>query len=211
MNKTMMYSKIDLTCLKPTADYWDIFKLCEKAEKNNIITVCVPPYYVNLVSKHFPHLDICTVIGFPFGYTTIEAKIAEAKKALEDGAEELDIVINLAELQNGNYEYIQREIDEIINALPYNPIVKIIVETCYLDKVQLEIITKIVDDSKATYIKTSTGYGTRGASFEDIKIIRNSITNKTLIKASGGIRTLEEVEQYIKLGCDRIGMSEVPK
>ena len=205
-----IYEYIDYTLLKPTATYNDIWNLCEEAKKKNCATVCIPPHFVDFVYKLQPTVQICTVIGFPFGNTTLKSKIAEAKQAITDGAHEIDVVINISELKNGNYPYIINEINEIVKVVPTTVIVKIIIETCYLTNEEIAIVAKIIDESDADYVKTSTGYGTRGASFEDIEIINSVISNRTLIKASGGIHSEEEIIKYIELGCNRIGASKLP-
>lgn len=203
-----IYEHIDYTLLKATATYNDIWNLCEEAEKKGCASVCIPPHFVGFVADHFPTLNICTVVGFPLGNSTIETKVAEAKEAKANGADEIDMVINIGELKNGNYPYIRKEIDSVVNATGW--IVKVIIETCYLTDEEIAIATKIVDESNADYVKTSTGFGTRGASFEDIMIMKENIHNGTLIKASGGIRTKEDMMKYITLGCDRIGASKLP-
>ena len=203
-----IYEHIDYTLLKPTATYNDIWNLCEEAEEKGCASVCIPPHFVGFVADHFPTLKICTVVGFPLGNSTIETKVAEAKEAKENGADEIDMVINISEMKNGNYPYIRREIDSIVNVIGW--IVKVIIETCYLTDEEIAIATRIVDESDADYVKTSTGFGTRGASFEDIMIMKENIHNGTRIKASGGIRTKEDMMKYIVLGCDRIGASKLP-
>lgn len=205
-----IYEHIDYTLLKPTATYNDIWNLCEEAKEKGCASVCIPPHFVDFVYMHQPSVRICTVIGFPFGNTTLETKVAEAKKAIEDGANEIDMVINIGEFKNGNYPYIKNEINKIVEAVPFETIVKVIIETCYLTNEEIAIATRIIDDSDADYVKTSTGFGTRGASFEDIKIMKENIYNRTFIKASGGIRTKEDMEKYLELGCDRIGASILP-
>ncbi len=204
-----IYEHIDYTLLKPTATYNDIWNLCEEANEKGCASVCIPPHFVDFVYMHQPTVRICTVIGFPFGNTTLETKIAEAKKAIEDGADEIDMVINIGELKNGNLIYVIDEIEKIKRVIPCK-ILKVIIETCYLTKEEIANITYAIDLTYADYVKTSTGFGTRGASFEDIEIIKNNIYHKTKIKASGGIRTKEEMEKYIALGCDRIGASKLP-
>ena len=205
-----IYEHIDYTLLKATATYNDIWNLCEEAEEKGCASVCIPPHFVGFVADHFPTLNICTVIGFPLGNSTIETKVAEAKKAIEDDADEIDMVINIGEFKNGNYPYIKNEINKIVEAVPFETIVKVIIETCYLTNEEIAIATRIIDESDADYVKTSTGFGTRGASFEDIEIIHANIGLDTKIKASGGIRTAEDMERYIALGCDRIGASKLP-
>lgn len=205
-----IYEHIDYTLLKATATLDDIFNLCEKAEKKGCASVCIPSHWVEWVNEVFPELTICTVVGFPLGNSTIETKIAETRQAIKDGAKEIDMVINIGEVIRGNFAYIKTEIEKVKEIMPNNTILKVIIETCYLTIPQIAIVTHIIDKSKADYVKTSTGFGTRGASFEDIEIIKKNIHNGTKIKASGGIRTKEEMEKYIKMGCNRIGASKLP-
>ncbi len=208
-----IYEHIDYTLLKATATNNDIWNLCEEAVKKGCASVCIPPCYVSFVYDFFPTLNICTVVGFPLGNSTTEAKVTEAKSAVYDGANEIDMVINIADMKNGNYHLIKKEINTIsekIRQIDDGVILKVIIETCYLTENEIAIATKIVDESSADYVKTSTGFGSRGASFEDILIMKENVHNKTKIKASGGIRTKEEMMKYIVLGCDRIGASKLP-
>lgn len=206
-----IYEHIDYTLLKATATKADIFNLCRKAIVKNCASVCIPSHFVKFANECFPSLNICTVVGFPLGNSTTETKISEAIEAIRNGANEIDMVINISELKNENYEYVTDEINEIQDAIGDEHILKVIIETCYLTKQEIRIISKLIDTfTSATYIKTSTGFGTRGASLEDIVIIKSCIQFGTRIKASGGIRTKEDMEKYIALGCDRIGASKLP-
>lgn len=206
-----IYKHIDYTLLKPTATYNDIWSLCDEATKKECASVCVPSHFVEFVSKHFVHLPICTVVGFPLGNSTTETKLAETITAIKNGADEIDMVINISEMKNGNYWYIENEINQILDITMKNcRILKVIIETCYLTEEEIAIATRLVDSTEADYVKTSTGFGTRGASYKDIEIIKSNIYNDTKIKASGGIKTREEMETYITLGCDRIGTSKLP-
>lgn len=204
-----IYEHIDYTLLKPTATYNDIWNLCEEAVKKDCASVCIPSCFIPFVYEHFPTLTICTVVGFPLGNCSTATKIAEAKEAIENGADEIDMVINIAHLKHGLYYAVKSEIEQVREAITYGTL-KVIIETCYLTEDEIAIATRIVDDSSADYVKTSTGFGTRGASFEDIIIIKENIHNDTKIKASGGIRTKEDMMKYIMLGCDRIGASKLP-
>lgn len=205
-----IYEHIDYTLLKPTATHNDIYNLCEEAEEKGCASVCIPLNYVSFAREHFPNLTICTVIGFPLGNTPTAIKVAEAKEAIRNEADEIDMVINIAAIKEGNYFQVKREIESIVGAVPFDVVVKVIIETCYLTDDEISIATKIVDDSNADFVKTSTGFGTRGASFEDIRIMKNAIHNGTMIKASGSIRTEEEMKKYLVLGCERIGASKLP-
>lgn len=205
-----IYEYIDYTLLKADTTYKDIFNLCKKALIKGCASVCIPSHFVEFAHEHFPSLTVCTVVGFPLGNCSTKAKIEETKKAIKDGAKEIDMVINIGDIKHGNYNHILEEINQIKYETLSNGILKVIIETCYLTDEEIAIATKIVDESNADYIKTSTGFGTRGASFEDIKIMKANIHNGTKIKASGGIRTKEEMKKYIALGCDRIGASQLP-
>lgn len=204
-----IYEHIDYTLLKPTATHDDIWNLCEKAKEKGCASVCIPSCFVPFVSDHFPTLTVCTVVGFPLGNSSMAAKVAEAREAVYYGASEIDMVINIAYLKNGQYYAVQKEIEEVKNAIG-DRVLKVIIETCYLDEEEIAIATRLVDESPADFVKTSTGFGTRGASFRDIIIMKSAITNGTKIKASGGIRTIEDMVKYIVLGCDRIGASKLP-
>ena len=209
-----IYEHIDYTLLKATTTNEDIWNLCEKAVEKGCASVCIPSCYVPFVYDFFPTLKICTVVGFPLGNSNTETKVVEAKSAVYDGANEIDMVINIADMKNGNYHLIRKEIETIhkkIKEIDDGVILKVIIETCYLTEKEIAIATKIVDNTTAEYIKTSTGFGTRGASFKDIEIMKANIHNDTKIKASGGIRTREDMEKYIEMGCDRIGASTLPK
>ena len=212
-----IYEHIDYTLLKPTATNNDIWNLCEKAMKKGCASVCIPSHFVPFVYEFFPTLTICTVVGFPLGNCSYRTKITEAIEAICSGANEIDIVMNISLFKNGNYQAVEEEIDDFCidieekaNELEEEITVKVIIETCYLTDEEIAIATRIVDKSLADYVKTSTGFGTRGASFKDIEIMKANIHNDTKIKASGGIRTREDMEKYLELGCDRIGASQLP-
>ena len=204
-----IYEHIDYTLLKATATEKDIFELCRKAIIKNCASVCIPSHFVAYAHRIFPSLNICTVVGFPLGNSTTETKITEAIEAINNGANEIDMVMNIGELKNKDFSYVQYEINQIKKAIG-DITLKVIIETCYLNELEIATATRLVDESLADYVKTSTGFGTRGASFNDIAIIKKNILNHTKIKASGGIRTKEDMKKYIRLGCDRIGASQLP-
>lgn len=199
---------IDYTNLKATATMRDIEKLCDEANKYHFASVCVSPYYVPLAHELLENSDVqvCTVVGFPLGQNTTQVKSYEAIDAINNGADEIDMVINISALKNKDYEYIKDEIEEIRDSIDGKTL-KVIIETCYLTEEEIIKMTEICNETYVNYIKTSTGFGTRGANLEDIKII-NEYKNEVLeIKASGGIKTLEQVNEYIDLGVTRIGTS----
>ena len=200
---------IDYTLLKPTATYSDIYNLCIEAEEKGCASVCIPSHFVKFAHKFFPYLTICTVVGFPLGNSTTNTKIKEAEEAIVNGASEIDVVMNLSEFKEEDYDAVISEIDCIKCAIG-EKILKVIIETCYLNEDEIAMATRIVSESMADYIKTSTGFGTRGASFKDIEIINSNRSHGLKVKASGGIRTKEEMMKYLVLGCDRIGASKLP-
>lgn len=210
MDRKEILSHVDHTQLKAYAAWEDIKKLCEEALELHTASVCVPPCYVKRIKEAYPDLNICTVVGFPLGYSVIEAKAAETKKALEDGAGEIDMVINITDVKNGDYDAVEREI-RTLKEMTGEKILKVIVETCYLTEEEKIRLCEIVTRAKADYIKTSTGFGTAGASLEDIRLFREHIGPDVKMKAAGGIRTKEDMEAYLKEGCERIGSSAAGK
>ena len=209
MKKELILSKVDHTLLKPTATNEDIDRLCDEAVEFKTASVCVPPCYVKRCAKKLKGTDVkvCTVIGFPLGYSTIKTKIFETKQALKDGADEIDMVININDVMNEKYEIIRDEIFEIKQACK-DKILKVIIETCYLNKMQKENLCRCVAEAKADYIKTSTGFGTAGATLEDVRLFKRCLKNTNVkIKAAGGIHTKEFMEALIKAGADRLGCS----
>lgn len=210
MDRKEILSHVDHTQLKAYAAWEDIKKLCEEALELHTASVCVPPCYVKRIKEAYPDLNICTVVGFPLGYSVIEAKAAETKKALEDGAGEIDMVINITDVKNGDYDAVEREI-RTLKEMTGEKILKVIIETCYLTEGEKIRLCEIVTRAKADYIKTSTGFGTAGASLEDIRLFREHIGSDVKMKAAGGIRTKEDMEAYLKEGCERIGSSAAGK
>ncbi len=207
MNKQDMTKYIDHTALKPYVSEKEIEQLCEEAVRFKTASVCIPPNYVKVArSKHPKDLTVCTVIGFPLGYNSTEVKLAETEQCLNEGADEIDMVINITDVKNGKIREVTEEIKKI-KALVGGKILKVIVETCYLTEEEKIAMCKAVTEAKADYIKTSTGYGTAGAKIEDIELFKKHIGPGVKIKAAGGIRTLEDFEMFINAGCDRIGTS----
>ena len=203
---------LDSTMLKSTTTKDDIKKLCLDAMEYGFATVCISPCYVSYASELLKDskVGVCTVIGFPLGANTTKIKVEEAVDAINNGATEIDMVINVGYLKDKDYEYIKNEILEIKKVVN-NKTLKVIIETCYLDEDELRIMTEICNETEVNYIKTSTGFGTRGASIEDIEIINKYKNDKLKVKASGGIRTREDAEKYIELGVNRIGTSNAVK
>ena len=198
---------VDHTLLKPYATWEDMKKLCEEAVKYHMASVCVPPCYIRRIKEAYKEkINVCTVVGFPLGYCVTDAKLAETKQALEDGAGEIDMVINLCDVKNGDFHKIKEEISALKKVCG-NRVLKVIVETCYLNKEEKIALCEIVTEAGADFIKTSTGFGTAGASLEDIQLFKEHIGTGVKIKAAGGIRTKEDMVDYLKAGCDRIGTS----
>ncbi len=199
---------IDHTNLKVIATKSDIEKLCEEAIKYHFASVCVSPYYVNLAKNLLKDstISVCTVIGFPNGYNTKEVKAFEAINAIENGADEIDMVINLEALKNEDFDYIKDEIEEIRDSIDGH-ILKVIIETCYLSEKEIKKMTEICNETFVNFIKTSTGFGPRGASVEDLKIINKYKNDLLEIKASGGIKNLKDAEVMINNGATRLGTS----
>jgi len=199
---------IDQSLLKPNATEADIIKLCKSAIKYNFYSVCVNPYYVPLCNALLEGYDtkIAVAIGFPFGMTLKDVKIKEAKEAVHYGADELDIVMNIGAAISGNWDYVGKEILEIISATK-SSVHKVIIETCYLTKEEKIAATKIASLFGAKFIKTSTGFGTKGATIKDVKLIKKILGDRAEVKAAGGIKTLSQVLQFINAGATRIGTS----
>lgn len=207
MTPKEMLHFVDHTQLKAFATWEDIKRLCEEAIQYGTASVCIPPSYVQRVKQVYgDSINICTVIGFPLGYHTTEVKEAETKQAVREGASEVDMVVNIGDVKNGDFDKITEEIRILKRAAGRN-ILKVIVETCYLTENEKIALCHCVTEAGADFIKTSTGFGTAGASLEDIMLFKEHIGENVKIKAAGGIRTPEEMEQYLKLGCSRIGSS----
>lgn len=201
-------SYIDHTNLKKDALIEDIEKLCEEAMKYHFASVCVYPYFVKAVSEYLKgsNVEICTVVGFPNGMNTTNVKVYEAIDAIENGATEIDMVINISALKNKEYDYIKNEIEEIRDAIGGKTL-KVIIETCLLTDEEIVKMTEICNDTFVNFIKTSTGFDKEGAKIEDIELINKHKGAVLEIKASGGIRDIETAEAMIKAGATRIGTS----
>lgn len=211
MENKEIYAHIDHTLLKPFSTWEDIEKLCDEAVEYKTASVCVPQSYIERINKKYgDKLAICTVIGFPLGYNLTESKIVEAKKAIEYGASEIDMVVNISDVKNGDYEKVEEEIRAIKEAVGER-ILKVIIETCYLTKEEKIAMCKAVTNAGADYIKTSTGFGTDGARMEDVILFKEHIGENVKIKAAGGVRTKEDLIAFIEAGCDRIGTSSAIK
>lgn len=206
MKTEELFSYIDHTALKAYTSWPEIEKLCKEALQHHMASVCIPGCYVRRAHETFPDLNVCTVIGFPLGYTSTEAKIAEARQAILDGAKEIDMVINICDVKNKDYEKVEQEIAQL-KQVAKDHVLKVIIETCYLDQEEKIAMCRAVRRAGADYIKTSTGFGTAGASLDDIRLMKEHVGEGVKIKAAGGIRSREDMERYIEAGCDRIGTS----
>ncbi len=210
MTDLELLSCVDHTQLKPFATWEDIKELCKEAVEYKTASVCIPPCYVSRVHKEYPDLTICTVAGFPLGYSVTEAKVMETKKAIEDGASEVDMVVNISDVKTGDYDKVEKEIAELKKAAG-DHILKVIIETCYLNGEEKIAMCRAVTKAGADYIKTSTGFGTGGAALDDIELFKKHIGPGVKIKAAGGVRTLEDLRAYIEAGCSRVGASAAVK
>lgn len=211
MSNEEILQHVDHTYLKAFAVWEDIDTLCREAIEYHTASVCIPPSYIKRVHDTFKdEINICTVIGFPLGYSCTEAKEAEIKRALADGANEIDMVINITDAKNGDFDRITEEI-RTLKAAVGDKILKVIVETCYLTQEEKIAVCKCVTEAGADYIKTSTGFGTDGATIEDILLFKENIGPNVKMKAAGGIRSVKDMEEFLEAGCDRLGTSSAIK
>ena len=211
MTNQEILARVDHTLLKADATKADIKKICEEAMENNTASICINPGYIEYaVGIMGDKIPVCTVIGFPLGAMTTAAKVFEAKDAIEKGAQEVDMVINISRAKDADWEYITEEIRQIKAAVG-DKILKVIIETCLLTDEEKIALCKCVTDAGADYIKTSTGFSTAGATFHDIELFAKYCEGKCKIKAAGGIRTRDDMEKFIALGADRLGTSSAIK
>ena len=211
MNKNLLHL-VDHTLLTPFAKKDEIQNLCNEATKSSVFSVCIPPSYVALAKGilYKSSVKVCTVIGFPNGYSTTKSKLFETEDALKNGSDEIDMVINLGFVKNKEYEKQLREIAEIKKTCKSN-ILKVIIENCYLTENEKINMCKVVTESGADYIKTSTGFGSGGATFEDVKLIKKHIGKSIKIKAAGGISSFDVAQKFVDLGVSRLGSSKLVK
>ncbi len=207
------FQRVELTLLDPRAISRDVYTLINVATKNGYYGVCVSPCMVGVARQYIDekirtNLGLVAVVGFPLGTSLTSVKVQEAKQAFGDGADEVDVVINIGKLKEGDYSYVKNELSRIVR-VSKGRVVKAIVETCYLSREELKQVTKLCMKAKVDYIKTSTGYGTGGATNEDVQYIKELVGDKIKIKASGGIRSRAQAEELIRAGASRIGTSKV--
>lgn len=204
-------SKVDHTLLSQSATWEQIKQICDDGMNYGCASVCIPASYVKQAAEYVEgRLPICTVICFPNGYSTTEVKCFEAENAVKNGAEEIDMVINIGALKDKNYEFIFDEINAVKKSC-HGKLLKVIIETCLLTEAEKIKMCEIVSRSDADYIKTSTGFSTSGATKEDVELFAKHVFGETKIKAAGGIASLEDAEAFITLGADRLGTSRIVK
>ena len=204
-----IYKMIDHTLLKQDATSEEIKKLCKEALEYNFASVCVNPTNVELAAKilNGSLVKVCTVIGFPLGANTTKINVLEAKDAVENGATEVDMVINIGRLKDKDYDYVKKDIEAVVNEVKGKALIKVIIETCLLADEEKVIACKLASEAKADFVKTSTGFSTGGATPFDVKLMRETVGENMGVKASGGVRTSEYAKELIKNGANRIGAS----
>ena len=209
MNREELLSKVDHTLLSPAATWEEIKKTVDEGIKYHTASVCIPPYYVKDAADYANgRVAVCTVIGFPNGYATKEAKCREASDAVENGADEIDMVICIGALKDKKYAEIEEEI-RAVKAACGGKLLKVIIETCLLTDEEKVKMCEIVTAAGADYIKTSTGFSKGGATKEDVALMKKHVGENVKVKAAGGISSLEDAEEFLRLGADRLGTSRV--
>lgn len=211
INVEKILSKCDHTLLSQTATWEQIKKVCDEGMRYATASVCIPPSYVKQAKEYVgDKLAVCTVIGFPNGYNTTAVKVFETKDAIENGADEIDMVINVGKLRQGLDKEVCEEI-RAVKAACGEKILKVIIETCLLSEEEKIRMCKLVTEAGADYIKTSTGFSTAGATLEDVRLLYANVGKGVLVKAAGGISGLEDAEKFIEAGASRLGTSRVVK
>ncbi|MDD7266690.1 MAG: deoxyribose-phosphate aldolase [Lachnospiraceae bacterium] len=207
METKEILSHVDHTLLKPFATWEEIKRLCEEAIEYQTASVCVPPSYIKRIHDEYGEkINICTVVGFPLGYSATAAKVAEVEQAIADGVGEVDMVINIGDVKNGHFDKVTEEI-KALKAVSGEKVLKVIIETCYLTEEEKIALCKCVTEAGADFIKTSTGFGTGGATLADIELFRTHIGPRVRMKAAGGVKSVADMEAFLAAGCDRIGTS----
>jgi deoxyribose-phosphate aldolase len=217
LTREQLAKTIDLTNLSPLATLRDIESLCQKAKEYHFAAICINPAFITTAKRILSNTDVkvCSVVGFPLGANTVECKVFESMDNVKKGADELDMVVNLGALKGGNYSYLEKEISTVISVIrreqmaEYNKHInmKIIIETGSLSKDEIKKICRIIEESGADFIKTSTGFGARGVELDDIRLIREVVTRNIGVKASAGIRTFKDAQALIDAGATRLGTS----
>lgn len=207
MDKKTVFSHIDHTILKPEAQWKDVDRVCREAVDNGMASACIPPRFVKRAKEAYGNrLTVCTVIGFPLGYNTTRVKVFETQEAVSEGADEIDMVIHIGGAKAGDFSRVTEEI-RAVKAACAGKILKVIIETCYLNDEEKAALCRCVSEAGADFIKTSTGFGPAGAELSDIKLFKEHLDADVKIKAAGGIRTREAIEGFIKAGAARVGAS----
>lgn len=211
MNKEEILTKVDHTLLKQQATWQDIKQICDDGIKYKVASICIPPSFVKQAKEYVKNnVKICTVIGFPNGYNTTVTKIFETVDAIKNGADEIDMVINIGDLKSGKYDDILDEINSI-KEVCNGKVLKVIIETCLLTEDEKIKMCEIISKSNADYIKTSTGFSVSGATQEDIKLFKKHVASSKGIKAAGGISSFEDAREFINNGATRLGTSRLVK
>lgn len=211
MNTSDVLKIVDHTLLAQTATWAQIREILDDAMKYHTASACIPAAYVKQAAEYVQgRLPICTVIGFPNGYSTTETKVFEAKNAIENGASEIDMVINIGFLKDGRYEEVEKEIRKIHEACD-GKILKVIIETCLLTEDEKIKMCELVTKAGTEFIKTSTGFSTAGATFADVKLMKEHVGEGVKVKAAGGISSFDDAEEFMRLGADRLGTSRLVK
>lgn len=209
MEKQEILKRLDHTLLKQTATWEQIKKICDEGMEYQTASVCIPPCFVKRAKEYVSDkVAVCTVIGFPNGNMTTAAKVFETEDAVKNGADEIDMVINVGDVKAGDYDKVLAEI-KAIKAACCGKLLKVIIETCLLTDEEKMKMCEVVTESGADYIKTSTGFSTGGATFEDVKLMRERVGAQVKVKAAGGISSVEDAEKFIALGADRLGTSRL--
>ncbi len=209
MERKEILSHVDHTQLAQTAGWESVRSLCEEAVAYGTASVCIPPSYVKQAKEYVKdRMAVCTVIGFPNGYSVTPVKVFETEQAIKDGADEIDMVINLGWVKDGRFDLVEQEISRIKRACN-GKILKVIIETCLLTTEEKIRMCQAVTNTGADYIKTSTGFSAAGATFEDVELFAKHVGKAVKIKAAGGISSLEDAEKFLELGAQRLGSSRV--
>lgn len=207
MTKQEIYSHIDHTLLKATATWEEIQKICEESIQHKTASICIPPAYIKRIHDTYgDQVNICTVIGFPLGYNTTAVKVFETKEAIADGAEEVDMVINIGWAKEHEYQKIEDEIRALKEAAG-EKILKVIIETCYLTDEEKIALCGCVTRAGADFIKTSTGFGTAGATLHDVQLFKANVGPEVRVKAAGGMKTAQDCIDFMAAGAERLGTS----
>ena len=211
MDRERILAAVDHTLLLQDSTWEDIKQICDDALKYRTASVCIPPSFVKQVKEYVrDQIAVCTVIGFPNGYNTTRVKVFETEDAVANGADEIDMVINLGDLKNGYYDRLKKEINAI-KAACGGRILKVIIETCLLTEEEKIAMCRIVTEAGADFIKTSTGFSAAGATFDDVILFAKHVGSAVKIKAAGGIGSLEDAKHFMELGADRLGTSRIVK